>query len=53
MASKKPAGKAGQGPALQTAYLNTDSGPASGPAGTPRQPAARAPRLRWGGSRST
>lgn len=41
MASKKPAGKAGQGPALQTAYLNTDSGPASGPAGTPRQPAAK------------
>ena len=41
MASKKPAGKAGQGPALQTAYLNTDSGPASGPAGTARQPAAK------------
>ncbi len=38
MASKKPA-KAGQGGALDTAYMNTDSGPASGPAGKPSHPA--------------
>lgn len=40
MASKKPA-KAGQGGALDTAYLNTDSGPASGPAGKPSHPALK------------
>ncbi len=38
MASKKPP-KAGQGGALVTAYMNTDSGPASGPAGKPSHPA--------------
>jgi len=38
MASKKPA-KAGSGGALDTAYMNTDSGPASGPAGKPKHPA--------------
>ena len=38
MASKKPA-KAGSGGALDTAYMNTDSGPASGPAGKPTHPA--------------
>lgn len=38
MASKKPP-KAGQGGALDTAYMNTDSGPASGPAGKPSHPA--------------
>jgi len=41
MPSKKPAGKAGAGPAVQTAYLNTDSGPASVPAGTARHPALK------------
>ncbi|WP_313694659.1 catalase [Achromobacter mucicolens] len=40
MASKKPA-KAGQGGALDTAYMNTDSGPASGPAGKPSHPALK------------
>ena len=35
MASKKPA----KGGALDTAYMNTDSGPASGPAGKPTHPA--------------
>lgn len=35
MASKKPA----KGGALDTAYMNTDSGPASGPAGKPAHPA--------------
>ena len=38
MASKKPP-KAGQGGALDTAYMNTDSGPASGPGGKPSHPA--------------
>jgi len=38
MASKKPA-KAGSGGALDTAYMNTDSGPANGPAGKPTHPA--------------
>lgn len=40
MASKKPT-KAGQGGALDTAYLNTDSGPASGPVGKPTHPALK------------
>lgn len=40
MASKKPA-KAGKGGALDTAYLNTDSGPASGPDGKPTHPALK------------
>ena len=40
MASKKPA-KAGQGGALDSAYMNTDSGPASGPAGKPSHPALK------------
>lgn len=35
MASKKPA----KGGALDTAYMNTDSGPATGPAGKPTHPA--------------
>ncbi|MGW9063613.1 catalase [Achromobacter animicus] len=35
MASKKPA----NGGALDTAYMNTDSGPATGPAGKPTHPA--------------
>ncbi|WP_312429145.1 catalase [Achromobacter sp.] len=38
MASKKPA-KAGSGGALDTAYMNTDSGPASGPDGKSKHPA--------------
>lgn len=41
MASKKPAGKAGPGAALDTAYMNTDSGPASGPSGKPSHPALK------------
>ncbi|MFY0476322.1 catalase [Achromobacter marplatensis] len=53
MATKKPAGKApagspparktaaGKGGALDTAYMNTDSGPAAGPAGKPGHPALR------------
>lgn len=40
MASKKP-GKGGSGGALDTAYMNTDSGPASGPAGKPSHPALK------------
>ncbi|MDH0090667.1 catalase [Achromobacter mucicolens] len=40
MASKKPS-KAGRGGALDTAYMNTDSGPASGPAGKPSHPALK------------
>lgn len=44
MASKKPAGKppAGKGGgALDTAYMNTDSGPAAGPASKPGHPALK------------
>lgn len=44
MATKKPAGKppAGKGGgALDTAYMNTDSGPAAGPAGKPGHPALK------------
>ncbi|KRC68261.1 Catalase HPII [compost metagenome] len=40
MASKKP-GKAGPSAALDTAYMNTDSGPASGPAGNATHPALK------------
>ncbi|MDH0738878.1 catalase [Achromobacter spanius] len=40
MASKKPAAKGAAG-ALPTAYMNTDSGPAAGPAGKPTEPALK------------
>ena len=40
MASKKPAAKGAAG-ALPTAYKNTDSGPAAGPAGKPTEPALK------------
>ncbi|MBD9379956.1 catalase [Achromobacter sp. ACM02] len=41
MPAKKAAGKGGAGAAVDTAYLNTDSGPASGPAGKPSHPALK------------
>lgn len=41
MPGKKPAGKSGAGAAVDTAYMNTDSGPASGPAGKPSHPALK------------
>ncbi|WP_088140284.1 catalase [Achromobacter xylosoxidans] len=41
MPAKKAAGKRGAGAAVDTAYLNTDSGPASGPAGKPSHPALK------------
>jgi catalase len=40
MASKKP-GKAGPSAALDTAYMNTDSGPAAGPAASATHPALK------------
>ena len=41
MPSKKSAGKPAAASAVETAYLNTDSGPASGPAGAARRPALK------------
>ncbi|ADP16241.1 catalase HPII [Achromobacter xylosoxidans A8] len=41
MPGKKAAGKRGAGAAVDTAYMNTDSGPASGPAGKPSHPALK------------
>ncbi|MGS1107333.1 catalase [Achromobacter anxifer] len=41
MPAKRTAGKRGAGAAVETAYLSTDSGPASGPAGKPSHPALK------------
>ncbi|MGS1011780.1 catalase [Achromobacter anxifer] len=41
MPAKKAAGKRGAGAAVDTAYLNTDSGPGAGPAGKPSHPALK------------
>ena len=41
MPAKKAAGKRGAGAAVDTAYLNTDSGPATGPAGKLSHPALK------------
>ncbi|CAB5513938.1 Catalase HPII [Achromobacter anxifer] len=41
MPGKKTSAKGGAGAAVDSAYMNTDSGPASGPAGKPRHPALK------------